>query len=122
MDVWAGPQRGRVSRTRRTPAHGGAGWTVAEQDSVASRPERCGVNGPARRRKLVRAFLEDKQVFVDLLQLQFGSRPNHVVAGRYQSNIEAPNEGIHHLVYRIFSQSLPPAFRTYNGKSDGGVQ
>src|ERR1700730_8105416 len=102
MDVWAGPQRGRVSRTRRTPAHGGASWTVAEQDSVASRPERCGVNGPARRRELVRAFLEDKQVFVDLLQLQFGSRPNHVVAGRYQSNIEAPIEHKQHLPFVVY--------------------
>jgi hypothetical protein len=39
-DSPAGPQRGRVSRMRRTPANGGAGWTAAEQDSAASRPER----------------------------------------------------------------------------------
>jgi hypothetical protein len=30
---------------------------------------------------------ENKQVFVDLLQLQFGRRPNHVVAGSYQTKV-----------------------------------
>jgi hypothetical protein len=64
--VRAGPQRGRVSRTRRTPVHGSTGRTQRSMDSVASRPERCSraprarlagagrthwrVNGPARRR------------------------------------------------------------------------
>jgi hypothetical protein len=27
------------------------------------------------------------KIFVDLLQLQFGSSPNHVVAGSYQTNV-----------------------------------
>jgi hypothetical protein len=36
---------------------------------------------------LVRASPEDNQVFVDLLQLPFGSVPNHVVAGSYQTNV-----------------------------------
>jgi hypothetical protein len=46
MSVSAGPQRGRVSRTRRTPAPWSARWTAAEQDSAALR---CEWAGPRRR-------------------------------------------------------------------------
>jgi len=38
IDSPAGPQRSRVSRMRRTPAHGGVGWPAAKQDQR----KRCG--------------------------------------------------------------------------------